>query len=364
MPTAAAAVNKVVFAGGLTSFHCGTDGWYFTSASSAVDIYDRVNNSWSTAQLSIPRGGIRSVSCGNKIFFAGGEDGISVTYDNVDIYDVSTNTWSVAHLSQPRAYITTATVGNKVFFAGGYFDAVNPSPSSQWGVSNTVDIYDLSTNQWSATTLSNAATDLYTATTLAGKIYFAGGNNNRIIDIYDNATNSWSTSNLQFQWDITPTAYWHLTANPFVSFAAGGNIYWVGRVDEGIFNVRGECDNVYTGRLEMRNAVTGATTIKCAPYFFSQHVEYRNDEIAFFPSYNSYRNRSRRYMGWGTDAQFIIYNTTTGNWSSVLTNISGFITFGQDAGAISANNTIYMGGGSEIYGDCIRLTDKVYTINW
>jgi len=70
-------------------------------------------------KLSEARSDISAIAAGNKIFFGGGEisDGTFPT-KTVDIYDASTNTWSAAALSEPGKDMGTAIAGNKVFFAG------------------------------------------------------------------------------------------------------------------------------------------------------------------------------------------------------------------------------------------------------
>jgi len=314
IPSVAAAGSKIVFAGGLQAWVCGPD---YGIASSAVDIYDTSTHTWTTAQLSVPRWGMGAVACGNKIFFAGGENGQWTAYDNVDIYDVSTNTWTVAHLSTPRGFLAAATVGNKVFFAGGYN---YPVPITK---SNKVDIYDLSTNNWSTATLSVARSGL-SGTTAGNKIYFAGGGSNsgsvENIDIYDNTTNTWSTSSLQY------------LTRALAGVAAGDKIYWAGGVQIG---------QTYLGKVEIRNVTNGTTTINGLSALRSGAV-LKNDEIVFFGGNH-----------------FDIYNTITDTWSVRQSNqnISGAV--------ISVNNAIYVAGGH--YTDsngCVHYTDKVYAISW
>ncbi len=348
LPTAGTAGNKVAFAGGWTSFTCLGNGWFPASVSSVVDIYDIQTNNWTIAQLSTPRAGIRSVSVGNKIFFAGGENGISTAYDNVDIYDVSTNTWTLVHLSTPRAYLATAVLGNKVFFGGGYYYTVGSPTATPLGRSNIVDIYDITTNQWSTATLSGTTTGLYTATALNDKVYFAGGNNNGIIDIYDNNANSWSTSNFQISWP--PSA----GTNPVASFSVGDNIYWAGFVNECVDPFGDISSN---GKVEIRNTITNATTLSCFPVVPSQLPVCRNNEVAFIASHTS-----TNWTEWTALEFFPIYNSANGNWTIGRANFS-FITANQDAGIVSVNNTIYVGGGS-YPGSCVTLFDKVYTLSW
>jgi N-acetylneuraminic acid mutarotase len=112
---------------------------------------------------------------GNKILFAGGGDNDNgATTTRVDIYDALNNTWSTAELSQGREYFAAATLGEKVFFAGGRTWQTSPSGFSTWATSSVVDIYDNASNTWTTATLSESRSDL-SATTIDNKIYFAGG---------------------------------------------------------------------------------------------------------------------------------------------------------------------------------------------
>jgi len=181
---AAAAGNKVVFAGGVT-----------TSVSKTVDIYHVSTNSLSTAQLSEARSGLAAAAAGNKILFAGGNNEFN-DVKTVDIYDVSTSTWSTAQLSEARSGLVAAATGNKVVFAGG----------SNGTLSKSVDIYDASTNTWTIAQLSEAREGL-AAAAAGSKVLFAGGMNNNIpsktVDIYDVVSNTWSTAQLsEARWDL------------------------------------------------------------------------------------------------------------------------------------------------------------------
>lgn len=53
----------------------------YTTYESAVDIYDVTTGKWnSTAHLSVPRASLAAAAAGNKIVFAGGEYGASGEY--------------------------------------------------------------------------------------------------------------------------------------------------------------------------------------------------------------------------------------------------------------------------------------------
>ena len=76
--------------------------------SNIVYLYDRVSQNWTTIHASLARIGVATIAAGGKIFFAGGVD----TWDDpygatsvVDIYDLATNTWSVTNLSEARGYL-------------------------------------------------------------------------------------------------------------------------------------------------------------------------------------------------------------------------------------------------------------------
>jgi hypothetical protein len=312
IPSVAAAGNKIVFAGGVKAVNCIQD---YSIPSSVVDIYDINTRTWSTAQLSVARFNMAAVASGNKIFFAGGENGLGRAYTNVDIYDVSTNTWTLAHLSEPRSNVSAATVGNKIFFAGGYNYYV---PAK---VTNKVDIYDLSINNWSAATLSVARSGI-SSIAAGNKIYFAGGWNFAPlanIDIYDNTTNNWSTSNLQY------------LKGGVSGVSAGDKIYWTGGVQTG---------QTFEGKVEIRNLTNGTTTINKLSAYRSGAV-LKNDEIVFFGGNH-----------------FDVYHTITGTWSVRQSgqNINGAV--------ISVNNVIYVGGSEDDNSGCPIFNDRVITVNW
>ena len=153
--------------------------------------------------LSVTRGYMAAASAGNKILFAGGSTGEQdpglVLYSRVDIYDISTETWSTSELSEARTGIGAVAVGNKILFAGGAknFDYNN------WGWSNfstRVDIFDVLTNTWTTTELPEPQAFLWsygTAVAAGNKAYFTCQyNGSSFVHIYDPATNSWSNTQL------------------------------------------------------------------------------------------------------------------------------------------------------------------------
>lgn len=186
---AAAAGTKIIFAGGYGN----------TANSKTADIYDISSKSWITSEISEARYFLTGTASENKIFFAGGQrrlyvnGALTTEYSStVDIYDIASNSWSVSHLSEPRTALASAVAGNKVFFAGGYSSGRTPSA--------TVDIYDIKTGKWSKTQLSEAREGLAGAA-VGNIVMFAGGYKNgatysKVVDVYDTISDTWSTRQL------------------------------------------------------------------------------------------------------------------------------------------------------------------------
>jgi N-acetylneuraminic acid mutarotase len=184
--------TKVFFAGGI-DFQ--TFAFY-----DIIEIWDTETGQWSFEQLSAPRFGISAVSHGNEILFAGGVNFIlGQAYDIVEIYNIDTEEWSYDTLSLPRSSMGAAVVGDLAFFAGG--------ADMQGNMTNRVDIYNFTTNTWSIDSLSQARTFL-TATAVGTKVLFAGGTtpeneSSARVDIYDTESGEWSIAELS-----QPRAFW------------------------------------------------------------------------------------------------------------------------------------------------------------
>jgi len=156
--------NKILFAG-------GGDG-FGDNQSSRVDIYDASSDTWTVESLSVERQGLVAATIGDKVLFAGGfgyPDGNNWgEFNIVDIYNNSNDSWSIATLSQARMDIAATSAGNKVYFAGG---------RNGMNVSKTIDIYDAATNSWSVSSLQQPRTDMANIADNS-KIFWAGGANN------------------------------------------------------------------------------------------------------------------------------------------------------------------------------------------
>jgi len=192
----------------------------FSKSASMIEMYDINSKSWSaipTHGAYIDRDAI-TVANENKLFFAGGgyfwfpDEYNSV----VSIYDVSTNTWSETNLSKPRMGLAAVTVGNKVLFSGGY-EATNDYDIR---VSKVIDVYDVSTNEWSVDSLQEGRA-FHDAVEVNGKVYFAGGENSyqgrvNTVEVYDVVTH-----------DRNYTSFTGLTGRVSGN-SSNGEIFWAG----------------------------------------------------------------------------------------------------------------------------------------
>ncbi len=310
--TVATAGNKIVFAGGRSRPGCNGN-WCEDWGSARVDIYDIVANTWSTAELSVPRYGIASVAAGDKLFFAGGESGdgaFNSIWDAVDVYDITTNSWSVLSMSEPRSYVAAGVSGKKLLFAGGY-------KNFQYQTTDKVDIYDMATGNWSTKILNEARANISAVSIKDGGmdvIYFGGGvkdfflnQASRSIDIYNPALNTFGYVSLQ-----QPMGY-------ISGIGVNESIYWAAACHVEMINVA-----QWSSSSAVLSHPGGWTTND------GQNAVVKDDKIVFF-------------TGAGNDNKFDIYDITTNTWSigvlpANVTNIGG-------ASIVAVNNTIYIAGG-------------------
>lgn len=184
-PAAISCGSKVFFAGGITSSGATTTN---------VDIFDTVTQQWSSAQLVQARFSIGAVSKGNKVLFAGGGDiSTKKEFAIVDIYNTETNLWTIGLLSEARAGMGTTVIGELAIFAGGFKFTTGT-------VTDKIDIYNFSTGTWSTAALSEPRFFIG-AVTVGNKALFAGGADengvpSKRVDIYDLTTDTWSIDSL------------------------------------------------------------------------------------------------------------------------------------------------------------------------
>lgn len=186
---AAAVGNKVLFAGGDAGVTLSWPAnWQRTTR---VDIYDLTTTSWSTASLhTVRRAGHAAVTANNKVYFSGGEswpsDPVPGTWfcsNTIDVYDNATNSWSTSFLTEGRLGHAGIAANDKVIWAGGLtgsFPAIAGTCSAE--------IHNLTTGEVSVQRL--ASPGYRTAVQKGNQIIFSAGTDT--LDVYDLSTNQWS----------------------------------------------------------------------------------------------------------------------------------------------------------------------------
>jgi PKD repeat protein len=277
--------NKIYFGGG--KYGSFADPLYTKN----VDVYDAVTNSWSTLMLSKNRevGGVGATA--GKIVFAGGTgrqdiSGPVYMYATADIFDAASGVRTTGKLSKARSNIAAGASGNKIVFGGGWFWDFNYNVL----MSNAVDIYDVSSNTWTKTTLSKGRENIAVAVT-GTKIIFAGGiaNNGIVVknvDIYDVSNGTWSTTNL-------PTARYGLK-----SVVVAENAYFAGGMFDAVEN-----------EVDIYNTLTGSWSTIYLPVSLSGFsMSVINDKIYFAGGYISSS---------GSYSDLVqIYNPLTAIWTT------------------------------------------------
>ena len=203
--------GKVLVAGGNLANNCTTtifasDTLTVCYATATAELYTPSGNVWSSAgNLNSARQGQSAVvlSSGKVLVVGGVSDCSTVVYPstesfyctyvaNAEIYDPTSNTWSAAGmLATPRRWQTaTLLASGKVLVAGG----INSN-----GLVAAAELYDPANNSWSGAASMNTARGLHTATLLpSGKVYVAGGTGSSgdlaTAELYDPVSNTWSAA--------------------------------------------------------------------------------------------------------------------------------------------------------------------------
>lgn len=241
--------SKVFFAGGTVN---GTSQHFST-----VDIYDTLTDVWIARNLSVPRFELSAVSKDSMVLFAGGHNiPLNTSYDVVDIYNINTDQWSTKNLSIPRGNMGCTKVGDLAFFAGGTNAALN-----SWY--NRVDIYNFSTDTWNTANLSQAR-GFIGACTAGNKVFFAGGMtangvpSNRV-DIYDYATDTWTIASLSLPRGFSNQQVVQLNGK---AYFVGGGIFQSGawRTDSDTIDVYDPENNVWSV-MTMPNRLNNHTVV-------------------------------------------------------------------------------------------------------
>ncbi|MDQ6722220.1 MAG: hypothetical protein M3003_15685, partial [Candidatus Dormibacteraeota bacterium] len=150
-----------------------------------------------------------------NVLIAGGTDGRGKALASAEVYSPATNKWTAAGAMATARLDHTATLlpSGKVLVAGG-LDAVFPASSLL-----STELYDPTTNSWSAAAPMFAGRGRHTATLLSdGRVLVVGGLSVALRDgglfpsqppdaeIYDPRANRWSTSAPMGQYRLDQTA--------------------------------------------------------------------------------------------------------------------------------------------------------------
>jgi N-acetylneuraminic acid mutarotase len=199
MPTvrgglSAAAVNGKIYAIGGLNGVVGSVVYLNT-----VEMYDPSSNAWSAAPpMPTARNGVAVVAVNGKIYALGGSNASIGSTNIVEVYDPSANTWNaVAPMPTARTGLAAATLNGKIYAIGG---------SGRVGGSSvflsTVEVYDPSTDTWSVAAPMPTARNRLALAAVHGKIYAIGGAAGVVgnavsvstVEVYDPSTDTWTAA--------------------------------------------------------------------------------------------------------------------------------------------------------------------------
>ena len=170
----------------------------------SAELYDPGGNAWSdAAPMSVPRVGLTLTRLPDgRVLAAGGSDNVGsedIQFKSTELYDPASNTWSpAADMSVARTKHTAILLENgKVLVVGG--------ANTDGGILASTELYDPATNTWTpAGPLPGGARASLAVTKLGdGRVLVVGGCSlcgrtfvgaRDSADLYDPSTNSWSAA--------------------------------------------------------------------------------------------------------------------------------------------------------------------------
>jgi N-acetylneuraminic acid mutarotase len=202
-------------------------------ASISTENLDTIDSFWSNGKsMSEDRNELTAVVLDDKIFAMGGEDIASGggQKDSVEIYDIATDQWIKNDIPpMPLALDHTASViyDGKIYVVGGFLEHKVPT--------DKLFIYDPQTNEWQEGTSLPSPRGAMGAEFVDGILYVMGGVNASHIPVntnlaYDPKTDTWTTKSPM------PTARHHLQTVVVDGkiFALGGRILGDGIMPEDV----------------------------------------------------------------------------------------------------------------------------------
>lgn len=172
------------------------------ASQATAELYDPDTNTWSsTNSLTTARSNhTATLLPSGKVLVVGGNNQ-SQYLSSAELYDPTTGTWSSAGSLNGARYDHTATLllSGKVLVAAGF----GPHADSMWTQLPTAELYDPATNSWSSTGALSRGRRATTATLLpSGKVLVTGGETSEpsplsaasSAELYDPTTDTWSAA--------------------------------------------------------------------------------------------------------------------------------------------------------------------------
>jgi N-acetylneuraminic acid mutarotase len=234
--------GKVLVSGGLGSSNIVLGG---------AELYDPSTGTWSSARsLSVPRfGHTATLLPSGKVLVTGGctSNGCSTDTAVSELYDPTSNTWSATgNLNNARHYQTAVLLQTgKVMTIGGFHGAAISS----------CELYDPSTGTWSNAASTNTFRYRNGATLLPdGKVLVTGGASGRYplnsAELYDPSANTWTTTG-----SMTTPRYGHSA-----TLLPDGTVLAAGGMGKSISCGKACTSYIPTANVEIYNEATGKFT--------------------------------------------------------------------------------------------------------